>query len=51
MKQVNWPSWADVKSTTVIVAITVAFFGVYFALTDYAFGKAIGSLLHYFDKH
>jgi preprotein translocase SecE subunit len=49
MKQVNWPSWLDVKSTTVIVAITVTFFGIYFALTDYAFGKAIGALLKYFE--
>jgi preprotein translocase SecE subunit len=51
MKQVNWPSWLDVKSTTIIVAVTVAFFGIYFAITDYMFGNAIKWLLHNFDKH
>jgi preprotein translocase subunit SecE len=51
MKQVNWPSWFDVKSTTVVVTVTVAFFGIYFAITDYLFGNGIKWLLHYFDKH
>jgi preprotein translocase SecE subunit len=30
MKQVNWPSRADVFSTTIVVTVTVAFFGIYF---------------------
>jgi preprotein translocase subunit SecE len=34
MKQVNWPSRSDVVSTTVVVVVTVAFFAVFFALTD-----------------
>jgi preprotein translocase subunit SecE len=51
MKLVNWPTWLDVKSTTIIVTITVAFFGIYFWITDLLFGKGIGALLHYFDKH
>jgi preprotein translocase subunit SecE len=33
------------------VTITVAFFGIYFWITDLLFGKGIGALLHYFDKH
>jgi preprotein translocase subunit SecE len=47
MKQVNWPSRADVISTTLVVVVTVAFFGVYFALTDGLFSHAIGWLINY----
>jgi preprotein translocase subunit SecE len=39
MKQVNWPSWDDVKSTTTVVIVTVAFFAVYFLLTDTFFSR------------
>jgi preprotein translocase subunit SecE len=47
MKQVNWPSRADVMSTTIVVIVTVTFFGLYFALTDGVFSKAIGWLINY----
>jgi preprotein translocase subunit SecE len=47
MKQVNWPSRADVISTTIVVVVTVAFFGIYFALTDGIFSRAIGWLINY----
>ena len=47
MKQVNWPSAADVRSTTIVVTVTVAFFGLYFFLTDSVFGKAVGWLIKY----
>jgi len=47
MKQVNWPSRADVISTTIVVVVTVAFFGIYFALTDGIFSKAVGWLINY----
>jgi preprotein translocase subunit SecE len=50
MKQVNWPSRHDVWSTTIVVLVTVAFFGLYFALTDTIFSKASVWLLHYFRK-
>jgi preprotein translocase subunit SecE len=39
MKLVNWPSWEDVKSTTTVVIVTVAFFAVYFLLTDTIFSR------------
>ena len=48
MKQVNWPSRADVISTTVVVAVTVAFFGVYFFLVDSGFSYLIQRVLKYF---
>ena len=39
MRQVNWPSRLDVWSTTIVVIVTVAFFGVYFWLTDLVFSR------------
>jgi preprotein translocase subunit SecE len=50
MKQVNWPSRQDVWSTTIVVIITVAFFGFYFLITDGIFSRAIGWLINY-AKH
>ncbi len=51
MRHVNWPTRANVISTTVVVTITVALFGVYFFLTDSAFSKGIGWLIEYAKKH
>ena len=48
MKQVNWPSRADVISTTVVVTVTVTFFGVYFFLVDSGFSYLIQRVLKYF---
>ena len=50
MRQVNWPSRADVISTTVVVTVTVAFFGVYFFFADSIFTKIIGWLMAYAKK-
>ena len=50
MRQVNWPSRADVISTTIVVTVTVAFFGVYFFFTDSIFTKIIGWLMAYAKK-
>ncbi len=47
MRQVNWPSRQDVWSTTIVVAVTVAFFGFYFFITDGIFSRAIGWLINY----
>jgi len=51
MKQVNWPSRDDVISTTIVVTVTVAFFGAYFFMTDSVLGKAISWLIDYAKKH
>ena len=51
MRQVNWPSRDDVVSTTIVVTVTVAFFGAYFFFTDSVLGKAIGWLINYAKKH
>jgi preprotein translocase SecE subunit len=39
MRHVNWPSRLDVWSTTIVVTVTVAFFGVYFWITDMVFSR------------
>ena len=50
MRQVNWPSRFDVWSTTIVVTVTVAFFGVYFWLTDFVFGHLYIVVNGYFKK-
>ncbi|MGH9574190.1 MAG: preprotein translocase subunit SecE [Candidatus Acidiferrales bacterium] len=34
MDKVSWPSWPDVRSTTIVVIVTVALFGLFFMGTD-----------------
>jgi preprotein translocase SecE subunit len=51
MKQVNWPSRADVFSTTIVVTVTVAFFGVYFYFTDKIFSSLFVVASNYFKHH
>jgi preprotein translocase SecE subunit len=48
MKQVTWPNRNDVISTTGVVIATVAFFGVFLAIVEWAAQKGIEQLFHYF---
>jgi preprotein translocase subunit SecE len=48
MKQVTWPSRDDVVSTTTIVIITVAFFGVFLAIVEKIAQFGLDRLLRYF---
>jgi preprotein translocase subunit SecE len=50
MKLVNWPSREDVISTTMVVIVTVAFFGIYFLFADTICSKAVSWLINY-AKH
>ena len=50
MRQVNWPTGSDVVSTTVVVTVTVAFFGIFFFLVDRGVGELIRRVLEYFQK-
>lgn len=34
LRNVNWPTWDDVKTTTVVVIITVFVFGAFFFVVD-----------------
>jgi preprotein translocase subunit SecE len=51
MRHVNWPSRHDVWSTTIVVTITVAFFGVYFWITDGIFGRLYIWVNNYFHHY
>jgi len=51
MDKVSWPSWNDVRSTTVVVIVTVAFFGLFFLAADTVVGKAISLLIDYGRQH
>ena len=44
-KRVSWPSIQQIRATTVVVILTVFFFGVYFGVLDWVFSAAIGWLL------
>jgi preprotein translocase subunit SecE len=37
MRQVNWPTRQDVWSTTMVVTVTVTFFGIFFFVVDKGF--------------
>ena len=50
MRQVNWPSRLDVWSTTIVVTVTVAFFGVFFWVTDLVFSHLYVIVNGYFKK-
>ena len=51
MDKVSWPSWNDVRSTTVVVIVTVAFFGLYFLVADTIVGRVISWLIDYGRQH
>jgi preprotein translocase subunit SecE len=48
MKQVTWPSREDVVSTTWIVVVTVAFFGVFLWLVDLGVNRAVQAIFKKF---
>jgi preprotein translocase subunit SecE len=48
MKKVSWPGKQEVISTTIVVLIAVAFFGLYLGLIDQILGYGLARLLAYF---
>lgn len=44
-KRVTWPSLAQIRGTTLVVIVTVFFFGVYFGILDWVFNNVIRRLL------
>ena len=48
MGHVTWPSVPDVRSQTLIVIVTIFFFGAFFFVVDGAFGKLIQMILSKF---
>ena len=50
MHQVTWPSREQVMSTTVVVIVAVAFFGVFFFGVDSTVGYVLERLFNYFRR-
>ena len=44
-KRVTWPSFRQVQATTVVVIVTVFFFGAYFGALDWIYTRLIGWIL------
>lgn len=46
LRNVTWPSWKDVKATTVVVLVTTFFFGFYLGVVlDYPLARLMQQLL------
>jgi len=50
MRQVTWPTWNDVRSTTLVVIAAVAFFAGYFFLVDSGVGYAVQRVFKLFAR-
>lgn len=51
MRKVVAPSRAEVRTTTLVVLVTVFIFAAYFELVDMIFGKGIDQLFLHLTKH
>ena len=50
MRRVTWPSWKQVRATTLVVIVAVFAFAAYFALVDAVMSRAITRLFDTFAK-
>ncbi len=50
MRRVTWPSWKQVRATTLVVIIAVFAFAAYFAVVDQIFASLINKLMSAFTK-
>ena len=50
MRQVTWPTMPDVQSTTLVVIITVFFFGFFLFAVDLGVGKLVEKVLKAFSR-
>jgi preprotein translocase subunit SecE len=51
MRKVTAPTFKEVRATTTVVIITVAIFGLYFAIIDKVINSAVSYMLNYFRTH
>jgi len=49
MRLVTWPSQKQVQATTIVVMVTVFFFGLFFGVVDFVLTWAQTSLYNAFD--
>ena len=45
LKKVTWPSWPEVRSTTIVVIATTVFFGFYLWVLDLGFSRVLSRVL------
>ena len=50
MRRVTWPSWKQVRATTIVVIVAVFAFAAYFAVIDEIFLSLINKLFSAFTK-
>lgn len=50
MKKVTWPSWKEVRGTTIVVLVTVAFFGLYFYVVDLGLSAMVDRIIAHFSR-
>jgi preprotein translocase subunit SecE len=50
MRRVTWPSWKQVRGTTIVVIVAVFAFAAYFAVVDTLVGRLIKKLFDTFTK-
>ncbi len=50
MRRVTWPTWPQVRATTMVVIATVFAFAAYFAVVDFILGRAIGKVFDTFTR-
>jgi preprotein translocase subunit SecE len=50
MKRVTWPSWKQVRATTIVVIASVFAFAAYFFVVDAIVNRAITKLFDTFTK-
>jgi preprotein translocase subunit SecE len=50
MRRVTWPSWKQVRATTIVVIIAVFAFAAYFAVVDFFVGRGITKVFDAFTK-
>jgi preprotein translocase subunit SecE len=48
LKKVTWPTWDDVKKTTLAVIVLSVIFGVYLRFVDYAFRYMVDRVIGFF---
>ncbi|MBZ5608900.1 MAG: preprotein translocase subunit SecE [Acidobacteriia bacterium] len=50
MRRVTWPSWKQVRATTVVVIVAVFAFGAFFMVVDEVVNRAIQKLFETFSR-
>jgi preprotein translocase subunit SecE len=50
MKRVTWPTWPQVRATTMVVIVTTFLFSAYFWVIDVAVNAAVQRVINFFTK-